>query len=213
MDENVKSIIELRNKRIKTNFNKHNMNVLFFKNAKEIQEYVKGKVAKVSSASVGGSMTLFETGIIEILNKADITYYDRYEDGLTYEEIQEVFRNAFSCDLYITSTNALSEDGYLYNVDGNGNRVAAMIYGPKEVLVIVGNNKICEDEEEAKKRIRHFAAPANNTRLQKKNPCVKVGVCKDCSSPERICSSYVKLGYQGNKDRITICIIEEEYGY
>lgn len=213
MDENMKSIRELRNKRLEKNFKKHNMNILFFKNATKLQSYIKEKLMDKSSVSVGGSMTLFETGIIDVLEKADITYYNRYEEGLDYDQIQEVFRKAFSCDVYITSTNALSEDGYLYNIDGNGNRVAAMIYGPKEVLVIAGTNKICEDEESARKRIRHLAAPANNTRLHKNNPCVKTGVCMDCNSPERICSSFVKLGYQGNKNRITICMIEEEYGY
>lgn len=213
MDENIKNIVTLQNERMKKNFQKHNMNVLFFKSKMEIQAFIKEKLQQVNSASVGGSMTLRETGIIDLLEKADITYYDRYQEGITSEQMQEVFRKAFTCDLYLTSTNALSEDGYLYNIDGNGNRVAAMIYGPKEVFVITGRNKICQDEAEAKKRVRNIAAPANSTRLKKKTPCVKTGVCMDCNSPERICSDYVTLGYQGNKNRITICILEEAYGY
>jgi hypothetical protein len=214
MDEHIKSIQLKQKERIQKNFEKHNMKVCFFGNKETLQVFVKEKLKSVNSVSVGGSMTLYETGIIDILeNTKDITYYDRYQKGLTKEQVQEVFRNAFHCDLYLTSTNALSEDGYLYNVDGNGNRVAAMIYGPKEVFVIIGTNKICIDEIDAIKRIEHIAAPANNVRLQKANPCVKNGTCMHCSSPSRICSSYIKQGFQGNKDRITICIVEGEYGY
>ena len=101
-------------------------------------------------------------------------------------------------------------DGCLYNIDGNGNRVAAMIYGPKEVIVIAGKNKIFETEAEAINHIKTVSAPANAIRLNKKTPCTK---CMNCLSSDRICSSYVKLGYQGNVDRIKIVIVNQDLGY
>lgn len=213
MDENLNTIKEIKKKQMKERFKKHNMKLLFFKDAEAIQVFVKEKLQTVESVSVGGSMTLFETGVIDILEKSKVTYYNRYQPGLTTKQIQEVFRKAFSCDVYLTSTNAITEDGYLYNVDGTGNRVAAMIYGPKEVLVIAGENKICQNQEAAKKRVREVAAPVNSVRVKRNNPCIKTGICMDCQSPEKICSAFVTLGYQAIKERITVCIIEGSYGY
>ena len=125
----------------------------------------------------------------------------------------DVFKKAFTSDIFITSTNALTMDGCLYNIDGTGNRVAAMIFGPREVIVIAGLNKICQNEEEAIARIRHCSAPANAIRLNKKTPCTKTGHCMDCHSPDRICSSYVKLAYQKQVNRIKVIIVEENLGY
>ena len=104
-------------------------------------------------------------------------------------------------------------DGCLYNVDGTGNRVAAMIFGPKEVIVIAGLNKICQDEAGALSHIKNCSAPANAIRLNKKTPCVKTGRCMECHSPERICSSFVKLGYQGKVNRMKVIIVEDYLGY
>ena len=101
----------------------------------------------------------------------------------------------------------------LYNIDGTGNRVAAMIYGPKEVIVVAGKNKVFETEAEAINHIKTISAPANAVRLNKKTPCAKTGECKNCLSADRICSSYVKLGYQVNADRIKVIIVNEDLGY
>lgn len=158
-------------------------------------------------------MTLFETGVIDLIKQSDVILHDRYQDGLSRDQMQEIFRKAFTSDIFITSTNALTTDGCLYNVDGNGNRVAAMIYGPKEVIVIAGKNKIFETEAGAINHIKTISAPANAVRLNKKTPCTKTGECMNCLSPDRICSSYVKLGYQGNIDRIKIVIVNQDLGY
>lgn len=158
-------------------------------------------------------MTLFETGVIDLIKESDVVYNDRYQEGLSREELNDVFKKAFTSDIFITSTNALTTDGHLYNIDGTGNRVAAMIYGPKEVIVVAGKNKVFETEAEAINHIKTISAPANAVRLNKKTPCAKTGECKNCLSADRICSSYVKLGYQVNADRIKVIIVNEDLGY
>lgn len=158
-------------------------------------------------------MTLFETGVIDKLRNSDVQFLDRYQEGLTREQVQSIFRESFLADIYITSSNAVTMNGCLYNIDGTGNRVAAMIYGPKEVLVIVGRNKIFTTEEAAINHIRNVAAPANAMRLNKNTPCTKAGKCLDCKSSDCICSSFVKMGYQSNVNRIKVIVVNEDLGY
>ena len=213
MDENLKEIIKIREDRMIKAFNQNNMQITFVDNFEQLHNYLKRYLCNQKTIALGGSMTLFENGVIDLIRQSDVILYDRYEEGLSRKQMQEVFRKAFTSDIFITSTNALTTDGCLYNVDGNGNRVAAMIYGPKEVIVIAGKNKIFENETEAINHIKTISAPANAVRLNKKTPCTKTGVCMDCLSPERICSSYVKLGYQGNIDRIKIVVVNQDLGY
>ena len=144
MDENLKEIIKIREDRMIKAFNQNNMQITFVDNFEQLHNYLKRYLCNQKTIALGGSMTLFETGVIDLIRQSDVILYDRYEEGLSRKQMQEVFRKAFTSDIFITSTNALTTDGCLYNVDGNGNRVAAMIYGPKEVIVIAGKNKIFE---------------------------------------------------------------------
>ena len=165
-----------------------------------------------SKVSFGGSMTLFETKVMEHLRSGRYELLDRYKEGLTQKEIKEIFGKSFFCDAYFTSTNAITEEGELYNVDGNGNRVAAMIYGPDKVIVIAGVNKIVKDINEAIYRVENFVAPANAKRLDKKTPCTVTGKCINCSSPERICREYTVIR-KPVPNRIFILLLNENYGY
>ena len=158
-------------------------------------------------------MTLFVFCSIYFLRKGDYQLLDRYKEGLTPSDIKEVFRKSFFADAYLTSSNAVTEKGELYNVDGNGNRVAAMLYGPDQVIVVVGINKIVKDVEQAILRVKEIAAPANNKRLNKPNPCTKIGYCADCNSPDRICNEYTLIKRQGVKGRIHVIIVNKELGY
>lgn len=213
MDENMKTLLTIKEEQLKKAFEKNNMPFTVVKDQKELLDYLKTILIDQKSVAVGGSVTLQHMGVIDLLRKSDVQFIDRYEEGIDRDEMQNRFRQAFFADLFLTSTNALTMDGCLYNIDGNGNRVAAMIYGPKEVIVIAGLNKIFNNEEEAIEHIRQYSAPANALRLNKKTPCAKLGYCQDCMSPDRICSSYVKLGYQGNKNRIQIILVEDNLGY
>ncbi|WP_071441222.1 lactate utilization protein [Traorella massiliensis] len=160
--------------------------------------------------SHGGSVTLNECGIIDLLkSRKDITYLDREN----CEDVQKLYRECFSADVYLTSSNAITKKGELYNVDGNGNRVAAMLFGPKKVIVIIGVNKIVENIDEAVKRVEEVAAVKNNIRLNKKNPCVQAGHCVHCNSPVKICREYTLITSSAIEKRIHIICVNQNLGY
>ena len=172
------------------------------------------------TVSVGGSVTLSELNIPEYLRCSNLEFFDRYKDGLTRPEIEHIFRQSFFADSYIMSSNAVTENGELYNVDGNGNRIAALAFGPKNVIVIVGKNKIVRDIDEAVKRVKTVAAPKNCARLEKDTFCQKTGSCifsegkigSGCKG-DSICSSFIVTGYQQKKGRIKVIIVDEHLGY
>jgi len=196
-----------------SNLEKNNMSGFHIKSISKLHSKIKELVNSGSTVSVGGSMTLFETGVIDLLREEDYTFLDRYKEGLTPGDIKQIYRESFSADAYFTSTNAITRKGELYNVDGKGNRVAAMAYGPDQVIVVCGYNKIVDDIDAATMRNRNIAAPINAKRLNRKTPCAATGYCMDCSSPDRICSEYVVIKKQMMKGRITVLILDEDYGY
>lgn len=213
MDNNIKFVINKRVNRTIENLEKNNMSGYFVEDENEALEVVKSIIKDGDIVSVGGSMTLFETNLIQFLRDGNYNFLDRYADGLKPEDIKELYRKSLFADAYFTSSNAITEDGELYNVDGRGNRVAAMIYGPDKVIVLVGINKIVKDLNEAINRNREIAAPANAVRLNRKTPCAEVGYCMDCRSDDRICNQYTLIKKQMEKGRIHVIIINKELGY
>lgn len=213
MDENLNRLIKLKRQKMEKAFQNNNMELFHLDNSQQLLTFLDDYLKPGVKVGVGGSMTLFETGVIDKLRNSDVQFLDRYQEGLTREQVQSIFRESFLADIYITSSNAVTMNGCLYNIDGTGNRVAAMIYGPKEVLVIVGRNKIFTTEEAAINHIRNVAAPANAMRLNKNTPCTKAGKCLDCKSSDCICSSFVKMGYQSNVNRIKVIVVNEDLGY
>ncbi|WP_105616327.1 lactate utilization protein [Vallitalea okinawensis] len=204
-DEQVKRTIE--------NLSKHNMDGYYADDEKQLLVLLKELINEDSVVGVGDSMTLFQTGIIEFLRSWNITFLDKYREGITSDEKKEIYIKNFSADTFMSGTNALTEQGELYNIDGNGSRVAPMLYGPKQVIIVVGVNKIVRDIDEAEKRVRNYAAPIDAKRLKKNTPCTKLGYCIDCKSPERICNDFVIIKGQFNKDRIKVIIVGKELGY
>ena len=212
MDQNIQKLLEMKNKKMRQVFLKENIEVVFLNNKKELLPYLDTVIKDHQTVGVGGSMTLFETGVIDYLRKRPIQFLDRYQENLTRDEIEDIFHQSLLGDVYLTSSNAIDRNGNLYNIDGNGNRVAAMIYGPKKVIVVVGMNKIFDDESSAIEHIKNISCPANALRLHKDTPCAQVGKCVNCQSDDRICSAYVKIARQP-KGRMTIVVINEELGY
>ena len=213
MNKDLNTIMDIKKNKMMDAYHKHHMELMFMDSVEELHEYLNSVLVNQKTVSVGGSQTLFETGVIDLLKNSDVKFDNRYEEGLTPDEVQDVFRRTFFNDLFITSTNAMTTDGYLYNIDYTGNRVAAMIYGPKEVIVIAGKNKIFESEASAIEHVRNVACPANCVRLNRNTPCTKTGKCMDCVADGRLCSSYVKMGYQREVNRIKVIILNEDYGY
>jgi L-lactate utilization protein LutB len=167
-----------------------------------------------SLVNAGGSMTLQETGIIDYLRKGPYTFFDRTDPSVnTPEKMHALNRQAFSADYYFASANAITSEGEIYNVDGRGNRVAATIYGPDKVILVVGRNKWVRDLDEAISRNREISAPANCVRLSRKTPCAVTGSCGDCKGAERICNDYSLIRRSGIKGRIAVVLLEWETGY
>lgn len=213
MDDNTVWYMNEKVRRTIEELNKNNMEGYYVKNKEELLQKIKEFVKEGSTVSVGGSMTLFEMGIIDFLRDGKYNFLDRYRAGLTPEDIKEIYRKSFFADTYFTSTNAITEKGELYNIDGTGNRVAAMLYGPNQVIVVVGVNKIVKDLEAAENRVKNCAAPINAKRLDRKTPCTTLGYCVDCKSEERICNDYVVIKRQGIIGRIKVIIISQQCGY
>lgn len=213
MDKNLEFIQNEKINRTIKNLEKNNIEAFFAKDEKEVLMKLDEILKDDWVVAVGGSISLFECGVIDYLRSGRFKFLDRYQEGLDAEGIRKVFRNSFFADAYLTSTNALLETGELYNVDGSGNRTAAMLFGPDKVIVIAGINKIVKDMDEAIKRVRETAAPANCLRLSRKTPCTKAGHCKDCQSEERICNDYVLISRQNFKGRIKVIIVGKDLGY
>ncbi|WP_097027482.1 lactate utilization protein [Clostridium peptidivorans] len=213
MDNNVSWYIEKQVDRTIDNLRKHNMAGYFVKDDVELIKLLKELIAENSVVGVGDSMTLFETGVIDFLRQGSYTFLDKYRENITSEEKKQIYIQNFSADTFICSTNALTENGELYNIDGNGSRVAPMIYGPKQVILVTGINKIVKNLEEAEKRVRNYSAPIDAKRLNKNTPCTTLGYCVDCKSPNRICNDFTVITGQFVKDRIKVIIVGKQLGY
>jgi L-lactate utilization protein LutB len=213
MDNNIEWVLEQKIKRTMDALEKNNMESYFVKDEKALIEKINEFVKDGETVSVGGSMTLFETGVIDFLRCGRFNFLDRYKENLTPQDTKNIYRKSFMADTYFVSSNAVTEQGELYNVDGTGNRTAAMIYGPDKVIVIVGVNKIVSNLDEAIHRNRNCSAPANAKRLNRNTPCTKLGYCMDCNSNERICNDYVLIRRQGQKGRIKVIVVGKNLGY
>lgn len=162
--------------------------------------------------SWGGSMTLSQIGLLDALKeKACYTLLDRTQ--VPPEKVPELYHKAFFADTYLMSSNAITQKGELVNIDGTGNRVAALIYGPKQVIIIAGINKIVTDVDAALNRIHNVTAPINALRLNKETPCAKTGKCHNCLSPDCICMQTVITRNSQIKGRIKVIIVGENLGY
>ena len=203
------------------NLKKNNINSFFVESKEDVVPLIESLIAEGASVAVGGSVTLAETGVLEHLKSERYTFYDRYAEGLTAEQVKEIFVKSMGVDAYFCSSNAVTEDGELYNVDGNANRVAAIAFGPEKVYVIVGVNKIVANIDEAVKRVKTIAAPKNAQRLNCKTYCFAKGHCMDmegsmgkgCDSSQRICRHYLVSAKQKEEGRINVIFVNEQLGY
>jgi L-lactate utilization protein LutB len=213
LDKNVEWYVKKRVDRTLESLKNNNMKGYYIENREQLFEILKKLIIENSIIGVGDSITLSETGVLDFLREGNYEFLDKYRDGITSEEKKQIYIQNFSADTFICSTNALTENGELYNIDGNGSRVAPMIYGPKQVILVVGINKIVKNIEEAEKRVRNYSAPIDAKRLNKNTPCTTLGYCVDCKSPNRICNHFTIIRGQFVKDRIKVIIIGEELGY
>ena len=215
MDGNVKWVQKAQVERTVKALAKNRIPAIYAATKEEAVEVVRGMLHPGEVVTCGGSMTLVESGVRDLLQSGAYQFLDR-----EVMDPQEVYRQTFSADVFLTSANAITEDGELYNVDGNGNRVAALIFGPKRVIVVAGVNKIVRNLDAAIERVKCVAAPANGVRLETRTPCSRMGRCAGCeggmtagcASEKRMCCQYVVTGYQ-RSDRIRVVLVGEDLGY
>lgn len=191
----------------------NNMQGFYVQSVSELHELLKTLIKEGSSVGSGDSVTLEETQVFDFIKQGPYQFNDKHQKHLSSEEKREIYIKNFDVDTFLTSTNAITTNGELFNIDGNGSRVAPMIYGPKQVIVIVGTNKITSSIEEAIQRTRQIAAPMDAKRLGKNTPCSKLNKCIDCKHKERICNDFVLIARQFKKNRIKVIFIEGNYGY
>ena len=207
------------------NLKKNNINVIICAKKEEIPAIVENMLFDGAKISAGGSVSVKECGVWEVINKPNYQFFDRGRPGITPEEQQQVFKEVIGCDFYFCSANAVTENGELLNVDGFSNRISAIAFGPKKVIMVVGKNKIVKDLNEAFLRVKKVAAPKNCVRLGIENPCAKLGHCVSllnndnptftdgCRNPRRICVNYLVSGPQRDNGRLNVILCDEDLGY
>jgi L-lactate utilization protein LutB len=195
------------------NLSKNNMAGYFVNNRTELLTLLSQLLVKGSTIGSGDSVTLEELGVFEYLRSGDYHFLDKFTPNLSKEDKRKLYLKNFTADTFITGSNALTLDGKIFNIDGNGSRVAPMLYGPEQVIVVVGINKLTEDVDSAVKRTRQIAAPLDAIRLGKSTPCTLLSRCIDCKHKQRICNDFVLITGQFIKDRIKVIIVNQELGY
>ncbi len=226
MEANLEKIINMKITRTVENLKKNCMQATYVPGKKEALALLKTMLVPGEKIAVGGSVTLVETGALDLIRNGEYSFIDRYDKNAGKEEIRRRLVEGLSADTFVTSANAITESGLIYNVDGTGNRAAAFVFGPSRVIVLAGYNKIVTDLAEAVARVKNISAPANAVRLDRDTFCAKNGHCiKNCVDSRdfmcltpgccenTICSTAVITGKQCNKDRITVIIIGESLGY
>ncbi len=194
-----------------TALKKRGFDAFYAENAKEASALVLSLIAKGESVTFGGSATIKEIGLIDALKNEGHCVFDR--NDVPREARAEFAKAHFFTDWYLMSSNAVTEEGELLNLDGIGNRVASLVFGPKNVVVIAGRNKIVPDMDAAYTRVRTVAAPKNAQRFPIQTPCKKTGECGDCFCPETICASFVRTRFCRPPRRVRVILVDGDFGY
>lgn len=193
---------------------KNNISGFYVRTEEEAREKLLSMIPAGSKVGHGGSLTLEQIGVLQALRTGNYDFIDRRRPGISEEEQYKLRKESLFADVFVMSTNALTMDGKLVNIDGVGNRVAALIFGPPKVIIVAGINKVVPDMDAAVNRIKNYVAPIHARRGDRPLPCAKTGNCVDCRAPERICNVVVTIEhqYRKNKDRITVIIVGKELG-
>jgi L-lactate utilization protein LutB len=216
MDKPIENFWQIRLNDLKKELEANNFEVFVAENKAAAKEIVMENIIpaiKPKSISWGGSMTFAATGLYAALkNREDMEVLDPLEKSISPAQAYERRRQSLLVDLFFTGTNAVTESGQLVNLDMTGNRVAGITFGPKNVVVLVGRNKIVSSLNTAIFRVKNYAAPTNAMRLDKKTPCIKTSYCEECSSPDRICNTWTITEKSFPKGRTRVVLINESMG-
>lgn len=194
------------------NLEKRGMEGYFYEDSASCVEDIAGRIPAACSISFGGSETIREIGLLDRLKKGNYSLIDR-SAASTPQEKRALYAQAVLSDYFLMSSNAITLDGELINIDGIGNRVACLIHGPENVIVVAGMNKVVTDVQNGINRVRNFASPANAKRLERQTPCNLTGHCGDCLAADCMCNQIVITRRSGIKGRIKVFLIAEDLGY
>ena len=208
MNENMRKRNEILAQTVIKGLESRNMSGYYAADKEEAVKKALDVIGKGSTVAMGGCQSAHEIGLIQALEEGDYNYIDR--SNMTP---RESLMAAYDADVFLSSANAMTNDGIMVNIDGNSNRVSCIAQGPKKVVFIVGMNKICSDLDEAMKRARNVAAPANAQRFDVKTPCKVTGKCADCKSPDTICCQFLITRYSRHEGRIHVILVNDTLGY
>ena len=208
MNENMRKRNEILAQTVIKGLESRNMSGYYAADKEEAVKKALEVIGKGSTVAMGGCQSAHEIGLIQALEEGDYDYIDR--SNMTP---RESLMAAYDADVFLSSVNAMTNDGIMVNIDGNSNRVSCIAQGPKKVVFIVGMNKICSDLDEAMKRARNVAAPANAQRFDVKTPCKVTGKCADCKSPDTICCQFLITRYSRHEGRIHVILVNDTLGY
>lgn len=208
MDKNMKKRNELLAQTVIKGLKSRNMSGYYAADKEEAVKLAMELIPEGSSIAMGGCMSAQEIGLIQVLEDGNYNYIDRAKLAP-----REGLLAACDADIFLSSANAITNDGIMVNIDGNANRVSCIAQGPKKVVFIVGMNKVCSDLDEAMKRARNVAAPANAQRFDIKTPCKETGKCFDCKSPDTICCQFLITRYSRHADRIHVILVNDTLGF
>jgi len=213
MDENMRWHRRRLMEQTAAGLERNGFKVMLFDDRQAALEWLANEAEGAATVGVGGSMTLSELDLVARMEQIGkvVLFHGRPEAG--QDERRRIMQDQLSCDLFLSSTNALTVGGHLVNIDATGNRVCAMAFGPSKVVVVAGANKIVGDIEGALRRVREVACPPNARRLGFDTPCAKTGLCSDCNSPQRICRITTIIERRPRATDITVCLINEDLGY
>ena len=209
MNENITKRNNLLAQKVIKGLESRNMSGYYAETREDALKIALELIPKGSSVTMGGAMSAHEIGLVEVLKGPDYDFMDR--DKAT--DKRAAMLAAYDADFFLSSANAMTEDGIMINVDGNANRVSAIAQGPKKVIFIVGMNKITKDVDSAMKRARNVAAPINAQRFGLSTPCTATGSCMDCKSPDTICCQILITRYSKHKDRIHVILVNDNLGF
>ncbi|MBQ9348354.1 MAG: lactate utilization protein [Oscillibacter sp.] len=209
MDDNIRKRNMLLAQKVIKGLQSRNMAGYYAATREEARSLALSLIPEESTVTMGGGMSVHEIGLTDALKEGNYQFIDRDD----YEDKRAAMLLAYDVDVFLSSANAITEDGVLVNIDGNANRVSAIAQGPRKVVFIVGMNKVCDDVDGAMKRARNVAAPINAQRFGLSTPCAKTGSCMNCKSPDTICCQFLVTRYSKHKDRIHVILVNDALGF
>ncbi|MCR5701262.1 MAG: lactate utilization protein [Lachnospiraceae bacterium] len=212
MNENIIKRNELLAQKVIKGLESRNMTGYYAASKEEALKIALEIIPEKSSVTMGGAMSAREIGLVDAVKSGNYNFIER-ENASTEEEKRKATLEGYDADYFLSSANAMTEDGVIVNIDGNSNRVSMIAHGPKHVLFIVGMNKICDDIDGAMKRARNVAAPINAQRFGLSTPCTNTGSCMNCKSPDTICCQFLITRYSRHKDRIHVILVNDNLGF